>query len=61
MEPGNPDCGDVIYHTGDNGGFKALIARYPDHDGLIVILANRADWDRNDLKLKIERIAGFRK
>jgi len=48
-----------IYHTGDNGGFKALIARYPESDMLLVILANRADWDRNEVKCEIETVLGL--
>lgn len=48
-----------IYHTGDNGGFKALLARYPEKQALVVILANRSDWERNDVKLKIEEIYGL--
>lgn len=45
-----------IYHTGDNGGFKALAARYPESGLLILIFANRADWDRENLKVKLEKI-----
>ena len=48
-----------IYHTGDNGGFKILIARYPQKNALLLILANRADWDRYALKTRIEQIAGL--
>lgn len=51
-----PSC---IYHTGDNGGFKILVARYPQKEALLLILANRADWDRYALKTQIERIAGL--
>lgn len=51
----------VVYHTGDNGGFKILISRMHlqgmdncEHDVLSIVLANRADWDRYELKTKIE-------
>lgn len=51
----------VVYHTGDNGGFKILISRMQLtgkdgmlHDVLTLILANRADWDRYQLKTQIE-------
>lgn len=47
---------NVIYHTGDNGGFKILLARYPDCDGLLVVLSARADWDRYALKTTFEEI-----
>lgn len=56
-EDSDPRC---IYHTGDNGGFKALVARYPAQDALIVILANRADWDRNEVKVRMETVLGLR-
>ncbi len=49
-----------IYHTGDNGGFKILAARLPGSDGrdgaLILVFANRADWDRYALLQRIEGI-----
>lgn len=48
-----------IYHTGDNGGFKILVARYPEKDALVLVLANRADWDRYALKTRIEEIWGL--
>ena len=50
-----PDKG-CIYHTGDNGGFKALMARYPKQELFVVILANRTDWDRYALKTLIEQL-----
>ncbi len=53
-----PDKG-CIYHTGDNGGYKILAARYPASDALVLVFANRADWDRNELKLRIEELYGF--
>lgn len=48
-----------IYHTGDNGGFKILVARYPESKTLLLILANRADWDRNEVKIQAEKILGL--
>ena len=35
-----------IYHTGDNGGFQAYVAKYPDLDISIIVLENRHDRDR---------------
>lgn len=46
----------VIYHTGDNGGFKAYIGRYPNLDMTVIILSNRTDWDRYHLKTQIEQL-----
>ena len=55
VEPATETTPLRIYHTGDNGGFKALAARYPDFNILIVIFANRADWDRYELWMKLEK------
>ena len=55
VEPATPDTPLRIYHTGDNGGFKILAARIPDKELLILVFANRADWDRYDLLLQIEK------
>lgn len=46
----------VIYHTGDNGGFKAYIGRYPNDNATVVILSNRTDWDRYKIKSQIESL-----
>ena len=54
IEPATDSTRTVIYHTGDNGGFKILAARYPDSDALVLVFANRADWDRYALKTQIE-------
>ncbi|MCQ2334266.1 MAG: serine hydrolase [Paludibacteraceae bacterium] len=48
-----------IYHTGDNGGYKILIARYPKNDGLLIVLANRADWDRYAFQTQVEKLMGW--
>ena len=53
-----PDKG-CIYHTGDNGGYKILAARYPGSDALVLVFSNRADWDRNELKIQIEELYRF--
>ena len=55
MEPAKDGAPLRIYHTGDNGGFKILAARYPDWDLLVLVFANRADWDRYDLYMKLEK------
>ena len=52
-EPGRPEC---IYHTGDNGGFQAYVAYYPDSQVSIVVLENRHDRDRREMALEIERL-----
>ena len=59
IEPKTDTTKEVIYHTGDNGGFKILAARYPEDNALVLIFANRADWDRYPLMQQIEEIFGF--
>lgn len=57
-DPERPESaygGKVIYHTGDNGGFKILAARYPAEDVLVLVFANRADYDRHALRLQLEQ------
>ena len=52
IEP-NKGC---IYHTGDNGGFKILAARYPKKNTFVLVFAARTDWDRYELKSQIEKL-----
>ncbi|MBP5504653.1 MAG: beta-lactamase family protein [Bacteroidales bacterium] len=59
IEPATDSTNKVIYHTGDNGGFKILAARYPESNALVLVFANRADWDRYGLMQQIEKIYGF--
>ena len=59
IEPATDSTSTVIYHTGDNGGFKILAARYPESRALVLVFANRADWDRYALMQKIEAIYGL--
>lgn len=60
IEPATPGTPLRIYHAGDNGGFKILAARYPETDTLILVFANRADWDRYALMLELEKCLGLR-
>ena len=46
----------IVYHTGDNGGFKILAALLPETHSFILIFANRTDWDRYEVLQKIIRI-----
>ena len=45
-----------IYHTGDNGGFQAYLAKYPERGVVIVVLENRNDLDRWSMAREIDRI-----
>lgn len=56
IEPATATTPLKVYHTGDNGGFKILAARYPEKNVLILVFANRADWDRYALFLALEKI-----
>lgn len=59
IEPATSETNEVIYHTGDNGGFKILAARYPQSDALVLVFANRADWDRYEVMQQIEAAMGY--
>ena len=59
IEPATDSTSEVIYHTGDNGGFKILAARYPESNALVLIFANRADWDRYEVMQKFEEYLGL--
>lgn len=43
-----------IYHTGDNGGFQAYLAKYAGSSVKVIILSNRNDVDRWKLQGDIE-------
>ena len=51
--PGRPV---KVYHTGDNGGFQAYVAKYPSRDVVIIVLENRNDRDRWSMALAIDDI-----
>lgn len=43
-----------IYHTGDNGGFQAYLAKYAGSPVRVIILSNRNDVDRWKLQNDVE-------
>ncbi len=49
--PGRPV---KIYHTGDNGGFQAYLAKYAGSLVRVIILSNRNDVDRWKLQNNVE-------
>ena len=49
-----------VYHTGDNGGYQAYLAKYPASDIKIIVLENRHDHSRWELATLIDRILGMR-
>ncbi|MFG6386076.1 MAG: beta-lactamase family protein [Muribaculaceae bacterium] len=50
-----------VYHTGDNGGYQAYLAKYPEEDIKIIVLENRNDFDRWEFATAIDIIMGVRK
>lgn len=55
--PGRPV---KVYHTGDNGGFQAYVAKYPDTGMKIIVLENRNDKDRWSMAEAIDSILDVR-
>ncbi|MGW4156651.1 serine hydrolase domain-containing protein [Micromonospora chersina] len=44
----------AIHHSGDNGGYKAFAAWFPDSDRRLVVLTNQAEIDPALLKAELE-------
>lgn len=45
-----------VYHTGDNGGFQAYLAKFEDSGKVVVMLENRNDRDRWSTQTGIEKL-----
>lgn len=45
-----------VYHTGDNGGFQAYLAKYEQSGKVVVMLENRNDRDRWSTQMTIENL-----
>lgn len=45
-----------VYHTGDNGGYQAYLAKYPEEGVAVIVLENRHDRDRWQMALDIDRL-----
>lgn len=45
-----------VFHTGDNGGFQAYVAKYPADSVRVIVLENRHDRPRRQMSLDIEKI-----
>lgn len=52
----NPGRPLKVYHTGDNGGYQAYVAKYPKDDVRVIVLENRHDQDRWQMAEAIERL-----
>lgn len=55
IDRSNPSA-TKVYHTGDNGGFQAYVAKYPEQEISIIVLENRNDRDRWEMAKAIDRI-----
>lgn len=55
IDRSNPEA-TKVYHTGDNGGFQAYVAKYPEQEISIIVLENRNDRDRWEMAKAIDRI-----
>ena len=53
---GQDDTLRMVYHTGSNGGFRAICFRIPSQQFAIVIFSNRTGVDLEDFVPKISRI-----
>lgn len=45
-----------VYHTGDNGGYQAYLAKFPSENVAVIVLENRNDQDRWSMATEIDRI-----
>lgn len=59
IEPETDSTSLKIYHTGSNGGFKSIAARYPEKEMLILLFSNREDLDSYATIQPIERALGL--
>lgn len=51
-----PDRPLKIFHTGDNGGYQAYVAKYPASQISVIVLENRHDQPRRQMAEEIESI-----
>lgn len=52
-KPGRPV---KVFHTGDNGGYQAYVAKYPSCGVTVIVLENRHDRPRREMAEQIEQI-----
>lgn len=52
----SPNREKKVYHTGDNGGFQAYAAKYPNSGVCVIMFENRNDLDRWKMQTEIEKI-----
>ncbi|MEP6749488.1 MAG: serine hydrolase domain-containing protein [Bacteroidota bacterium] len=54
----NKDKEKAVYHTGSNGGFRAIVFTIPSKDYIVVIFSNRTDKDLENLVQQINALQG---
>ena len=54
----NLDTARVVYHTGSNGGFRAIVFSIPSQNYVVVIFSNRTGIDLEKLVQQINDIMG---
>lgn len=59
IEPATESSPLKIYHTGSNGGFKSIAARYPESETLILLFSNRNEIDPYATIKPIEKVLGL--
>jgi D-alanyl-D-alanine carboxypeptidase len=52
------DQDKAVYHTGSNGGFRAIVFSIPSKDYMAVVFSNRTDKDLENLVQQINKIVG---
>ena len=52
----NPEAGKIVWHNGDNPGYKTIIIRLIDQDKTIIILCNNAHEKFKSLSEEIKKV-----
>jgi CubicO group peptidase (beta-lactamase class C family) len=52
------DSAKIVYHTGSNGGFRAIVFSVPSKNYLIVLFSNRTGIEQENLVQEINKILG---
>jgi CubicO group peptidase (beta-lactamase class C family) len=47
---------ELVYHTGSNGGFRAIVVTIPSENYALIIFSNRTGIDLENLVTEINRI-----
>jgi len=53
---GDADAHRAVYHTGSNGGFRAIVFTIPEEQYAVIIFSNRTGIDLEDLVKEINKI-----